>query len=63
MPLYLVQRLSSSESIDIKSLPSLEFGSTCSNPSIILEYSGPSLSINASACLPSVSTVLVSLFC
>src|SRR5262249_53628122 len=52
--------LSSSESIDMNSLASLDFGSTFSNPSINLKYSGPSLSISASACLVSISTVLVS---
>ena len=59
---HLVQFLSSCESIDINSLASLELGSTCSNPSINLKYSGPSLSISASACLVNVSTVLVSVF-
>jgi hypothetical protein len=33
---YLVHLLSSSESMDINSLASLDFGSTCSNPSINL---------------------------
>src|SRR6516225_11548380 len=60
---YLVHLLSSSESIDMNSLASLDFGSTSSNPSINLKYSGPSLSISASACLVSVSTVLGSVFC
>ena len=41
---YLVHLLSSSESMDINSLASLDFGSTSSNPSINLKYSGPSLS-------------------
>lgn len=59
---YLVQRLSRPESMDINSLPSLEFGSTWSNPSINLEYSGPSLPSSASACLPSAWTVLLSFF-
>src|SRR6516165_8996243 len=59
---YLVQFLSSAESMDINSLASLELGSTCSNPSINLKYSGPSLSISASACLVNVSTVLGSVF-
>jgi hypothetical protein len=57
---YLVQLLSSSESMDMNSSASLDFGSTCSNPSINLKYSGPSLSISASACLVSISAVLVS---
>jgi hypothetical protein len=57
---YLVHLLSSSESMDINSLASLDFGSTSSNPSINLKYSGPSLSISALACLVSVSTVSVS---
>ena len=43
---YLVHLLSSSESMDMNSLTSLDFGSTCSNPSINLKYSGPSLSIS-----------------
>ena len=60
---YLVHLLSSSESMDMNSSASLDFGSTCSNPSINLKYSGPSLSISASACLMNVSTVLVSVFC
>ena len=37
---YLEQNLSSPESMDINSLASLESGSTSSNPSINLEYSG-----------------------
>jgi hypothetical protein len=60
---YLVHPLSSSERMDMNSLASLDFGSTRSNPSINLKYSGPSLSISASACLVSVSAVLVSVFC
>jgi hypothetical protein len=55
---YLLHLLSSSESMDMNSSASLDFGSTCSNPSINLKYSGPSLSISASACLVSISTVL-----
>src|SRR5262249_40708086 len=43
------ERLAASEAL-------LDFESTCSNPSINLKYSGPSLSISASACLVSVST-------
>src|SRR5262249_39021595 len=44
-----VERLAASEAL-------LDFESTCSNPSINLKYSGPSLLISASACLVSVST-------
>jgi hypothetical protein len=55
---YLLHLLSSSESMDMNSSASLDFGSTRSNPSINLKYSGPSLSISASACLVSISTVL-----
>src|SRR5215469_14869757 len=53
---YLEQSLTSPESMDINSLASLESGSTSSNPSINLEYSGPSLAASASICLVSVST-------
>src|SRR5437764_2062367 len=60
---YLVHLLSSSESMDINSLASLDFGSTSSNPSINLKYSGPSLLSSDSACLLSASSVLVSFFC
>src|SRR6516162_284493 len=59
---HLVQSLSSSKSMDKSSLPSLEVRSTCSNPSAILRYSGPSLSTSALACLVSAS-MLVSFFC
>src|SRR5262249_29368151 len=60
---YLVQLLSSSESMDINSLASLELGSTCSNPSINLKYSEPSLLATSDpACLLSASSA-ASFFC